>query len=65
MCTGLSEMWHETFVQGYQKCDRRHVQDYQKCDTRCAQGYQKCERTHVYRIIRNVTRDMCTGLSEM
>jgi len=64
MCTGLSEMWHETCVHGYQKCDIRHVYrvirkvTWDVC-TRLsemwhktfAQGYQKW--------------DMCTGLSEM
>ena len=31
----------------------------------CAQGYQKSDMRYVYRVIRNVTRDLCTGLSEM
>ena len=31
----------------------------------CTQGYQKCDMRHVYRVIRNVTWDLCTGLSEM
>jgi len=46
-------MWHDTCVQGYQKCDMRHV-------------YSVIRNvTHVYRVIRSVTWDMFTGLSEM
>ena len=78
MCTELSEMWHETCEQGYEKCDIRHVYrvirnvTWDMCtglsemwNETCVQGYQKCDVRNVHRVIRNVTRDMCTGLSEM
>ena len=73
MCTGLSEMWHETCVQGYQKWDMcTGLSEWDICTglsemwlEPCVQGYQKCYMRHVYRVIRNVTWDMCIGLSEM
>ena len=61
---GLAEMWHESSAQGYHKFNRRRAQGYQKCDT-YVQGYQKCYMKHVYRVIRNVTWDMSTALSEI
>ena len=47
-------MCHETCAQGYQKCDMRH-----------AQCYDECDMIYVHRVIKNVTSDMCTGLSEI
>ena len=71
MRTGLSEMWHETYVQGYQKCDMRHVHRvirnmiWDMCTglsemwhETYVQGYQKYDMRHVHRIIRNVTWDV-------
>ena len=56
MCTGLSEMLHDTPVQGYQKCDMRHVyRAIRNVIETWAQGYQKCDMRHLYMVIRNVT----------
>ena len=51
-------------VQGYQKCDMRHVHRVTRNMT-----WELCRvirnvTRHVYKVIRNVT-DICTGLSEM
>jgi len=74
MFTGLSEMWHETCAQGYQKCEIRHVHrvirnvTWDMCtglsemwDETCAQGYQKCDMIHVHRIIRMWNRTCAQG----
>jgi hypothetical protein len=52
MCTGLSEMFHGTCIQGYQKCDMIHVYRVirnvtgymctglsEMCHDTCVQGY--------------------------
>ena len=55
---------NETFPQGYQEYDMRRAQGYLKCDMRSLQGYQECDMRFVHRVIRNVTWNMGTGLSE-
>jgi len=41
------------------------AQVYQKYDMRCVLGYEKFDMRRVHRVITNVTRDMCTRLSEI
>ena len=68
MCRGLSEIGHETCVQGYKKWDMRHAYRIIRNGTlgmctglsdigheTCVQGYQKLDMRHVYRVISNVT----------
>jgi len=65
MCTGLSEMWHETCVQGYQKCETKLCTGLSQMRQKCAHSYHKWDMRHLHRVIRNVTWHFCIGLSEM
>jgi len=53
VCALLSEMWHEDST-------RLSEMWWGICT-----GLSEMFRRHVHRVIRNVTRDMCPGLSEM
>ena len=65
MCTGFSEIWHETSLQGYLKCDMRHVYMVIRNVTWDVYRFIRNLTRHLYRVMRNVTWYMCTGSSEM